>query len=511
MAEAAGAGGISAWQLLVSSATPTIIVCLLGAVGAAMARKGVLDGPGCQVLAQMCFFVFTPALTFSKVAQAVSLASLTRLWPLLANMTASAVFYRTLGEDCEHLGIAYTAFDIAAATLWQFTLAINLIRRGRAAAEAAAAAGGNPVVDGDAAAGAAAGQLLPVSSELRKMPTLSDLLKGRGGSRLGSAASSRPGSADSSPRDHELLLAPDKPTGGSALAPAVCGTAAVGPQGRSAQQQQQQQHGSVLVELQPTPGAAGPGHPARWQPPPLEQRQQPQWQAHDSAQDASPEEDDTAALLRHESGAGWSSSSRGGKAALDAAAGEGRHAGGGGAVGAGHGWLGRTSTSAWRYLRGVDWAALFPLPSQAAILGIVCGCIPAVKGLLYSPHPPLRMLSEALDALGTGLIPTAIPLLGAVLYRQAGSPAVVWGSQAGRLAGTLAPSVSRLPRRVTLAALCLKLVIQPALLTLLVTLMVLYQHGEAEMSTLLQWQYLASVLTLPAFMWAFLRIIAAWL
>ena len=292
-----------------------------------------------------------------------------------------AVFYRTLGEDCEHLGIAYTAFDIAAATLWQFTLAINLIRRGRAAAEAAAAAGGNPVVDGDAAAGAAAGQLLPVSSELRKMPTLSDLLKGRGGSRLGSAASSRPGSADSSPRDHELLLAPDKPTGGSALAPAVCGTAAVGPQGRSAQQQQQQQHGSVLVELQPTPGAAGPGHPARWQPPPLEQRQQPQWQAHDSAQDASPEEDDTAALLRHESGAGWSSSSRGGKAALDAAAGEGRHAGGGGAVGAGHGWLGRTSTSAWRYLRGVDWAALFPLPSQAAILGVLlCFCCRGLRG-----------------------------------------------------------------------------------------------------------------------------------
>lgn len=77
-----------------------------------------------------------------------------------------------------------------------------------------------------------------------------------------------------------------------------------------------------------------------------------------------------------------------------------------------------------------------PLPRRWAP-GIVCGCIPAVKGLLYSPHPPLRMLSEALDALGTGLIPTAIPLLGAVLYRQAGSPAVVWGSQAGRLAGTL--------------------------------------------------------------------------
>ncbi len=42
------------------------------------------------------------------------------------------------------------------------------------------------------------------------------------------------------------------------------------------------------------------------------------------------------------------------------------------------------------------------------------------------------------------------------------------------------------------------------------TLTVLYKHGEAEMSTLLFWQYLASVATLPAYMWLFLRIIHAW-
>jgi hypothetical protein len=45
------------------------------------------------------------------------------------------------------------------------------------------------------------------------------------------------------------------------------------------------------------------------------------------------------------------------------------------------------------------------------------GCIPPLKALLYSPRPPLRVLSEALDTLGAGLIPTTIPLLGAVLYR----------------------------------------------------------------------------------------------
>lgn len=46
--------------------------------------------------------------------------------------------------------------------------------------------------------------------------------------------------------------------------------------------------------------------------------------------------------------------------------------------------------------------------------------------------------------------------------------------------------------------------------SLLQTLTVLYRFGEAEMSALLCWQYLASVLTLPAFIALFLRIIAAW-
>ena len=50
--------------------------------------------------------------------------------------------------------------------------------------------------------------------------------------------------------------------------------------------------------------------------------------------------------------------------------------------------------------------------------GVVVGCIPPVKGLFTgSPHPPLQLLSEAAGTLGQGLIPTTIPLLGAVLYR----------------------------------------------------------------------------------------------
>jgi hypothetical protein len=42
------------------------------------------------------------------------------------------------------------------------------------------------------------------------------------------------------------------------------------------------------------------------------------------------------------------------------------------------------------------------------------------------------------------------------------------------------------------------------------TLTVLYKCGEEEMATILFWQYLASVLTLPAYMSLFQKIILAW-
>lgn len=39
------------------------------------------------------------------------------------------------------------------------------------------------------------------------------------------------------------------------------------------------------------------------------------------------------------------------------------------------------------------------------------------------------------------------------------------------------------------------------------TMTVLYKHGEAEVSKLLFWCYIAAVLTLPAWTWVFLQII----
>ena len=192
---------------------------------------------GTQTVARLCFYVFTPALTFGKLAQAMSLRALTRLWPLLANVTASiclglavgwaaaaalrtprpfralvtaavafgnvgnlplvfvyalcgdrgALFYRSMGDDCEHLGVSYVAMDICAATLWQFTLAIQMLRPppGSHAAAAAEAGGDLAAAGGGGSGEEQRDELQPAGEEeqqqqqqqrLVKHPTLSDLM-----------------------------------------------------------------------------------------------------------------------------------------------------------------------------------------------------------------------------------------------------------------------------------------------------------------------------------------------
>lgn len=565
---AAGAAGFSTWQLVATSATPTLIVCILGAVGATLAHKGILNAQGCQTVARLCFYVFTPALTFSKLAQAVNPQSIAHLWPLLANMSVSMVvgfgvgllvarltrtppelrsivmcavafsnvgnlplvfvstlchdrqtpFFRALGADCERSGLAYTAFDIAAATLWQFTVGIGLIRRAaaRAALQAAAPEPG-PDADHSTAGHDGAGSRcdggegLPVRAQLRKEPTLSDLLKGRQGSRSGSAGSS-PREEPQQQQYHHVSLSPPAPAPqyqpsshpltlqphpapvppGSRFQPAANGAPAAGLRAHP------------VVELQPA--VAFQPHPVQLQPLPLGWSPGRPYPAGSSgAYEA--DEEDTTALLGAAGKRDGSGSGGGGKTA----------AGGGASLPL------RCAHWAWQYLKAVDWGAAFPLPSQAAILGIAVGCIPPVKALLYAPRPALRVLAEALDTLGAGLIPTTIPLLGAVLYRG--------------------PGASRLPLHVTAAVLLVRLVLQPMLSTALIlaalrlrlfaspdpmfllilllsnatptainiqTLTVLYRVGEAEMATMLFWQYIAAVLTLPVWMWAFLRIINTW-
>lgn len=75
--------------------------------------QGTLDSAGCQVLARLCFYVFTPALTAGKLAQAISVESVKSFWPLLANMTLRCAAPRMAGRVC----IKITAFCVCP--LWQ--------------------------------------------------------------------------------------------------------------------------------------------------------------------------------------------------------------------------------------------------------------------------------------------------------------------------------------------------------------------------------------------------------
>ncbi|KAG7671720.1 hypothetical protein Ndes2526B_g07386 [Nannochloris sp. 'desiccata'] len=456
-------------SLFATAASPVLQAGLIAAAGASMAWQGALDSKGCSVVAALCFYVFTPALTFSTLAAAISFNSIRHLWPLLVNMTVSsvsglaigyftatilrtpveyrnlvivaiafgnvgnlplvfvgalcgdtrAVFQQALGKECTPLGIAYTAFDICVATLFQFTLALYLLKPPNNSNIS------NNGIDGDDGFQSDADYRVIVEHQeeneleeeqlqintrgstgrLHKDPTLSDLLNAEKNNIEFDAT--RQGARSSN--------------------------------GRRA-------------------GGGGSG-------------------GHLEIEPASIEERPPFLLFFQEKLKEW--------------------------------------------FAAVDWKAAFPIPTQAAFGGVFVGCIPFLKHLFYgSANPPLRPVADALELLGQGLIPGAIPLLGAVLYRG--------------------PGKSQLPARVTVGVVLVRLVLQPVLLTCMVvlalkfklfvapdpmflltlllanatptainmqTLTVLYKFGAEEMSQMLFFEYIASLFTLPGFVWLFLKII----
>jgi predicted permease len=464
-----------AFSLFATAAAPVLSAGLLAAAGAGMAWQGALDFKGCSVIAALCFYVFTPALTFTTLAAAVSVDSIQHLWPLLVNMTISslvglvigqitatvlrtpiqykslvivaiafgnvgnlplvfvgalcgdsrAVFQKVLGAQCEPLGIAYTAFDICVATLFQFTFALYLLKPKYG--NTSSLHGG----DGDDFGSEIEYQVVVEQNieieqndqqrnhssghQIHKSPTLSDLLND---------VSSSPAAADT-----------ENTTNNSNHTTANHFT-------------------NLEIEL-------------------------PSLSEENNSPNPSSKVLHTTTTLN-------------------------------------------TRIKDW--FATIDWKAAFPIPTQAAFAGVLVGCTPFLKHLFFgTDNPPLRAVSEALDLLGQGLIPGAIPLLGAVLYRG--------------------PGKSQLPARVTVGVVLVRLVVQPILLTSMVllalhlrffippdpiflltlllsnatptainmqTLTVLYKFGAEEMSQMLFYQYICSLITLPGCVWLFLKIIHAY-
>lgn len=102
-----------------------------------------------------------------------------------------------------------------------------------------------------------------------------------------------------------------------------------------------------------------------------------------------------------------------------------------------------------------------PPPATAAVLGVLVGCIGPVRDLLYpasadpeSGVPALFFLSDTIVTVSGAMIPCAIVLLGAVLYRS-------WREQGGSL-----------PARVVAGTIFCRLVVLPAITTPLILLAV---------------------------------------
>lgn len=558
-----------------------------------MAWHGTLDRHGTSVVASLCFYVFTPALTFTTLAAAMSLDSIRHLWPLLVNMSVSsiiglatgratawalgvptqfrnlvvvaiafgnvgnlplvfvgalcgdpnAIFQKALGSNCERLGIAYTAFDICVATLFQFTLALYLLKpRKEGLVDRPSSDGGNETGAGERLED----ELQQEENELQRSGGWQDIHRNRGGTASGDTVT-----ITLPPReDTGLLFEGQGASVGSEMSlgsmhmhklPTVSDLIAA-------------RDGTALPTVPPSPPTpSSPNHDSYS----VVQIQEIEMMRASSPSAPSPPSrlvneifgDDDAADLETllpsrrlppeyhhnmgtttniESPSFLPTSSKSTRILIPTTTQHSRH-----------------STEQRKnlfqlmqylcsspkacfpllikWLKSIDWWAAFPLPTQAAFAGVLIGCIPMLKGLLYGPAPPLRPLAEALELLGQGLIPGAIPLLGAVLYRG--------------------PGRSKLPRKVTTGVVLTRLVLQPALLTGLVvvalhfklftspdpmfllslllanatptainmqTLTVLYNFGAEEMSQMLFFQYLFALITLPGYIGIFLKIIQAY-
>lgn len=534
--------GTGAWLAHKVSTINTFLVELPPALGwvpysetrhLAALLQGILDSVGTSVLAKLGFNLFTPAIVFVTLAQAISLAALRELWPLILNTGISillglgvgyiasnvlntpreyknhvvtcvafgnignlplvftsslcddhsALFYRQLGDSCKHLGIAYTSMNMCVAVLFQFTVAIQLLRPRisafRSKDTSPSEYAPTPFSDPNLALELADQPLikktvevhdghiidLPLAAKIHHVASLSDWHStSSSGDELSPASAellASGGSVKSLPKVQGLYL-PNTP-------PPV---ALTGNSGGDSSGNQNSPPDEFRINSTPTTT-------------PLRQQGSPTGLYSRLNSQGKPITEKPPRLGRLVCRRELIKSH----------------------------WLADK-------MRGVDWNAIFPVPTQAAALGVFIGCIPWLKSLLYGESAPFATVREALELLGDGLIPAAIPLLGAVIYRG--------------------PGKSSLPWRVVVGTAICKLVIMPLIMTMLIviclqlglfklpdamgmlvmllsnatpaainmqTITVLYKHGENEMAVILFWQYLASLLTLPLFVTIFLKII----
>lgn len=178
--------------------------------------------------------------------------------------------------------------------------------------------------------------------------------------------------------------------------------------------------------------------------------------------------------------------------------------------------------------------AVLNAPTMSVICGVVVACVPPVQDFIFAADgddctasaddgdddgPPLRFLADALARLGGAMIPSLMISLGASLARGPGA------AVPGRVVATLAAlrlvilpvlggaavlglrswGAYEPPDRMFVLVLLLMQAMPSALN--LYTLAAVHNNHADELATMLFWQYLACVLTIPMSVAVFLAVV----
>ncbi|KIY94958.1 hypothetical protein MNEG_13004 [Monoraphidium neglectum] len=112
----AAADAVPFSRLVWWSTIPVIKVFIMGLCGAALARQGVLDSDGRRILSRLTFVLFTPCLTFDKLAPVLSADNLLKWMPLPINVALSVAVGLALGAALAPAAPPWFRRHVVAAT-----------------------------------------------------------------------------------------------------------------------------------------------------------------------------------------------------------------------------------------------------------------------------------------------------------------------------------------------------------------------------------------------------------
>lgn len=179
--------------------------------------------------------------------------------------------------------------------------------------------------------------------------------------------------------------------------------------------------------------------------------------------------------------------------------------------------LKRAGKNVYRGFANVKWSNIFTFPIKVCFSAIAIGLVPPVKNLIVGKHAPFAIVKESLDCMGGAMIPCMMMVLGANLSK--GPPPCqlpvinIVAVAAVRL--LIAPMVGV---SIVIASVHSGIVHPPDSFFMFVLLLqhcmptainmhtvaTLHQNGVAEVTTVLFWQYLLSIVTVPLWMLLFL-------